>query len=464
MQQQQKWPLISLALLFAFRLLGLFLILPIFSLYATHLPDSNPKLIGIALGIYGLTQACLQIPFGLLSDRFGRKPMIVIGLIIFAGGSIIAALASSIEMIIIGRAIQGAGAIGSVIIALVADLTSDENRSKAMAFIGMAIGCAFMLAMILGPLLNSWIGVSGIFWLTAGLAVFGIILLLITVPTPPTHLLQRDAEPVPQLLLAILRNKELLRLDIGIFCLHAILTAIFIVIPITLAHQLGIAEPQQWWLYFPILLVAFIIGLFGIMHAEKQRRLKFYFCGAIGLLALSQLLLLMSHQLSGVIVALLLFFIAFVFLEATLPSLIARTVPAGGKGTAMGIYSTSQFLGIFIGGSVGGWLFAEHAMNSVFIATLTLVVMWLALSLGMKKPKYLTTFSINLAKISPSHMTAMQQRLSVMPGVDDVFIDSQQQLAYLKIDKQQADMLALHALIDNMREKKSGDNELWHVE
>ena len=435
MKPLERKSAISLALLMSFRMLGLFMILPIFSLYAQHLKGVTPHLIGIALGIYGLTQACLQIPFGMLSDKIGRKPVICFGLLIFAFGSVVAALAHSIEGVIIGRALQGGGAVGSVIIALLADSTQDENRTKAMAIIGMTIGFSFAIAMVLGPALNTWVGVSGIFWLTALLALLGIVILFFVVPTPTNNKFHRDAEPVPALFKSILTNGQLVRLDVGIFVQHAILTATFLVIPLALTHYAHLKEAHQWMIYLPVLVFAFILMVPFIIIAEKKRKMKPIFIACIIALAISQIILIFFHtRISSFVIALFIFFTAFTLLEATLPSLISKLAPAGSKGTAMGVYSTSQFLGIFAGGTIGGWVFSSHGVTGVFIMCAIAAIVWAIIASSMQKPPHLATKMYPLSQFSDTNTPDFEQKLRATPGVQDVFID--QTTVHLKVDSE----------------------------
>jgi MFS family permease len=346
----------SLAAVFSVRLLGLFMIYPVFATYARNLSGATPYLIGEALGIYGLSQGLLQIPFGLLSDRVGRKVMIALGLLLFAAGSAVAAVSTSIGGVIIGRALQGSGAVGAVILALVADLTDEENRTKAMALVGITIGLSFMIALVAGPIVANFIGVSGIFWLMVGLALAGIAITEFVVPNPPRIRVHRDAEAVPALIGAVLRDKELLRLDFGIFALHAMLTASFLVVPGLLRATLNLPVRNQWLVYLPVLVVSVGVMLPAIIVAEKHRRMKGVFVGAVAALALSQLMLYFgAANLFALLAALVVFFSAFNVMEASLPSLITKAAPAEAKGTAMGLYSSAQFLGIFTGGLVGGW-------------------------------------------------------------------------------------------------------------
>jgi predicted MFS family arabinose efflux permease len=421
----------ALGLVMAVRMLGLFMILPVFSLHAGSFAHANAQLIGLALGVYGLTQAILQIPFGLLSDRIGRKPVMAIGLGIFIAGSICAALSHSIYGLIFGRAIQGAGAIGSTVLAMVADLTRDENRSKAMAVIGLAIGGSFAVAMIVGPLLNAWAGLAGIFWVTAGLAVAAELLVWRIVPTPPTPV---GAEWGG--LRQALKNPELLRLDAGIFTLHAILTAFFVAIPIILNQVFHLDSTTQTLLYLLVLLLSFALMLPPVIIAEKKRAMKSVFLTAIVLLILTQLLLWSFHQrLLTVAWLLLLFFTAFTFLEAVLPSWVSKVAPLRHKGAAMGCYSTAQFLGIFAGGSGGGWAYAHYGMDGVFLFGAVLGLVWLTLSFTLRPPRYLTTVIFQLQQFYETNPEILAKNLSGIAGVVEVAIIRAEALIYLKIDR-----------------------------
>ena len=377
----------GLAGIYGFRMLGLFLILPVFALYAEDLDYATPVLVGLAIGIYGLTQAVLQIPFGFLSDRIGRKPVIVGGLLLFALGSVIAATADDIWFIIIGRAIQGSGAIAAAIMALLADLTRESQRTKAMAMVGITIGMSFTIALISGPVLHHWMGMSGIFWLTAALAVLGILILMLVVPTPAHSSVHGDAEPVPAMFRRVLCNLDLLRLDLGIFTLHLVLTGLFLSIPLAL-RDVGLPVQQHTYLYLPVMLIAMIIMVPFIIMAEKRGRMKSVFLGAIGLLVLAQLGFYYSlHSFWGMAVCLVLFFIAFNVLEATLPSLVSKTSPAGAKGTAMGVYTTSQFSGAFCGGLLGGWIHTQFGLSAVYLMGALACSIWLLLASGMRVKK-----------------------------------------------------------------------------
>ncbi|HUC17287.1 MAG TPA: MFS transporter [Acetobacteraceae bacterium] len=387
MNEKERRAASTLAAVFALRLLGLFMIYPVFEAYARGLRGSTPAMIGLALGAYGLTQGLLQIPFGLLSDRIGRKIMITIGLLFFAAGSVVAARAGSIEGVLIGRILQGAGAVGSVILALVADLTRAEVRTRAMAMVGVTIGFAFVVAIVLGPVFNALIGVPGIFWLTALLALLGIGVTLCAVPRSERLTVQREAEAVPALFARVLRDRELLRLDLGIFSLHAILTASFLAVPPVLAAAFGVGPGREWMIYLPVLAASVALMVPAVILAERGGRMKEVFITAIAVLLVTVLALgFAGKDAAIVLVALTLFFAAFNSMEAMLPSLVSRFAPAEAKGTALGIYSSLQFLGIFIGGAIGGLAASWGGPVGVFIFTALLALVWLATAIAMPRP------------------------------------------------------------------------------
>lgn len=377
---------VSLASIMSLRLLGLFMILPVFTLYAHDLIGATPALIGMAMGVYGLTQGLFQIPFGMLSDHVGRRKVIAMGLGIFIIGSLVAGNAHTIHWMIIGRALQGAGAVGSTIIAMLADLTRAEQRTKAMAINGITIGFSFALAMVLGPLFANWIN---LFWLAAILGALGIVLLFTWTPVPVKSTWHGETEPDLTLFSTLLKEPELMRLNVGIFALHAILTASFVILPLSLQNLAGLPSHQQWQLYLPVLVAAFLLSVPFMIAAEKQRRIKPYFLGGIIVLGLAELLLwVFAQNLLISALSLLLFFTAFSLLEAFLPSLVSRSAPPTRKGTALGIYSCSQFLGIFVGGTVGGWLYGRFGLVDVYLFCVALTGLWLAIAFGMKKPQY----------------------------------------------------------------------------
>ena len=386
MQAQEFRATASLAAVFSVRLLGLFMVYPVFAAYADTLPGSNPYLIGEALGIYGLTQGLLQIPFGLLSDKFGRKRMIVIGLLLFALGSAVAAYSTSMAGVIVGRALQGAGAVGAVILAMVADLTSEKTRTKAMAVVGITIGASFLIALVAGPIAASLIGVPGIFWLMVVLAGLGIAVTLLVVPTPKRESVHRDAETVPAFFGSVLRNPALLKLDLGIFVLHAILTASFLVVPGLLRTTLNVAPQNDWVIYLPVLLVSVVVMGGAIGLGDRRGKSEMVFIYAIVALALGNAMLLYgSGNAVMLIAALIVFFSAFNILEANLPSLVSKAAPARAKGTALGVYSSLQFLGIFAGGALGGFVNQNGGATGVFALTMTLALIWMVAAAAVRR-------------------------------------------------------------------------------
>ena len=439
---------VSMAGIYALRMLGLFMILPVFALYAGDLEGATPALAGLAIGIYGMTQALLQIPFGLVSDHIGRKPVIVFGLLVFAAGSVVAATADTMFMVIVGRALQGAGAIAAAIMALTADLIREEHRVKAMAIIGMSIGVAFALAMVLGPVLNTWIGVPGIFWLTAVLAIGGIAVVVLIVPNPAVSRVRRDAETVPAQITSVLRDSQLLRLDLGIFSLHLILTASFVVLPLALRDLAGLPADQHWLLYLPVLVLSLPMAIPFILAAEKHRRMKQVFVGDIAVIALVQAALALFHT-SVLSIALLLFvfYAAFNLLEAILPSLIAKMAPPDRKGTAMGVYSSSQFLGAFVGGAVVGILHGSYGMGSVFLFCSLVALAWLLFASTMQRPHYLGTRLLRIGPQDPANAQELAQRISAVRGVAEAVVIPEDAVAYLKIDQDSLDEDALRAFV-----------------
>jgi len=447
MERQEFRAATSLAAVFSVRLLGLFMIYPVFAAYAEHLSGATPYLVGEALGIYGLSQGLLQIPFGLLSDRFGRKPMIVVGLLLFGLGSAVAALSTSIGGVIFGRVLQGAGAVGSVILALVADLTTEENRTKAMAMVGITIGGSFMVALVVGPILAAFIGVSGIFWLMVALALIGIAITEFVVPSPRQIRVHRDAETIPGLIGMVLRNKELLRLDIGIFVLHAMLTASFLVVPGLLRGTLDVSVHNDWLVYLPVLLISVAVMVPAIIVAEKYRRMKGVFVGAVaGLLASQVMLYFGAGNLYVLLAALAIFFSGFNVMEASLPSLITKTAPPDAKGTATGIYSSLQFLGIFVGGVVGGWANQVGGTAAVFALTAVLALVWLIAAATMAQPSYLTTRLVPIGDGKANDADGLAARLRQVPGVAEAVVIADERLAYLKVDSKSFDAAMAESL------------------
>lgn len=448
MSPQERRASIGLAGIYGLRMLGLFIILPIFALYAEKLPGGeNHFLIGMALGAYGLTQAILQIPAGWLSDRYGRKPVIVIGLILFALGSFIAAMANDIAWIIVGRVIQGAGAINAAVMALTADLTREENRTKAMAMIGMTIGITFSLSMVLSPVLFHYIGMAGLFNLTGVLAIASIMLVLWFIPDPELTRFHSDTEANVSKFKEVLKNKELLRMDFGVFTLHAILMSVFMQVPFILRAD-GLDAQHQWQVYLPVMLIAFILMVPPIILAEKKGLMKQVLMAAISLAAVAQIALMMfQSSLLGVAGSLLIFFTAFNILEATQPSIVSKIAPLSAKGTAMGIFSSVQFFGAFFGSLTGGLLMQLYGDNAVFVFAALMLLLWLMVASTMRPPMPLVSKIFHLNVLSEKEALQLSQALSALQGVHEVLIVAAEQIACLKVDIAGFDEAAVAKLI-----------------
>lgn len=436
----------GLALVFAFRMLGMFMVLPVLATYGMELQGATPALIGLAIGAYGLTQALLQIPFGMLSDRIGRLPVIYFGLLIFAAGAVLAASADSIWGVIAGRIMQGAGAISAAVMALLSDLTREQHRTKAMALIGMSIGVSFAVAMIVGPLLTRAFGLSGLFWATAGMALMGMLVVAV-LPRAHHHLRHRESGVAKQALGATLRHSDLLRLDFSILALHAILMASFVALPLALVDEASLPREEHWWVY----LTALVIGFFGmvpfIIYGEKKRQMKRVVLGAVAVLLFAELFFWwFGSGLWPLVGGMVIFFVAFNLLEASLPSLISKVAPAGGKGTAMGVYSTSQFLGAGVGGVLGGWFYQQGGLALVFAGCAVLCVLWLMAVWRMNEPPYVTGLRLPLSAEALLDPALAEQMLAV-PGVSDAVVIAEEAAAYVKVDMQVLDRPALDRLV-----------------
>ncbi len=378
---------LSLASIFGLRMLGMFVILPVFAIYAEGLPGGdNLTLVGIAIGVYGLTQACLQVPFGWWSDRYGRKPVIYVGLVIFAAGSFVAALGINIYVVILGRMLQGAGAISAAVMAMTADLTRDEHRSKAMAMIGSTIGATFALSLVLSPWLNRVIGVPGIFAMTGVLVLCAIWVVYALVPNVPEQPREPDARGIERFA-AVLRDPQLARLYYGVFALHAVLMALFIAVPLDL-RAAGLPVDHHWQVYLPVMAGSFVLMLPGILGTKQPGRLKWVFTGAIALLLLAHLTLPWLTGSVWLIAAFLLaFFTAFNVLEAHLPTLVSRIAPGNARGVAIGVFASLQFFGTFFGAATGGYLYGRWGTAGIVIFDAILLVMWLVVAAGTRVPE-----------------------------------------------------------------------------
>jgi MFS family permease len=370
---------VSLAGIFALRMLGLFMIMPVFSVYAKTIPGGeNVLLVGVALGAYGVTQSLLYIFYGWASDKLGRKPVIATGLLIFALGSFVAAMAHDMTWIIVGRVIQGMGAVSSAVIAFIADLTADEHRTKAMAMVGGSIGISFAVAIVGAPIVYQWVGMNGLFALVGGLSLLAIGVVLWVVPDAPkpVHVRAPFAE--------VLRNVELLRLNFGVLVLHATQTALFLVVPRILVAG-GLPVASHWEVYLPVMGLSFVMMVPAIIAAEKRGKMKPVLCGAITLILIGQLLLgTAPHTILSVAAILFVYFLGFNILEASQPSLVSKLAPGTRKGAAAGVYNTTQSIGLALGGVVGGWLMKSVGQDAVFYACSGLVLGWLIIAANMK--------------------------------------------------------------------------------
>ncbi|AUV02338.1 MFS transporter [Phytobacter ursingii] len=423
----------GLGTVFSLRMLGMFMVLPVLTTYGMALQGASEALIGLAIGIYGLAQAVFQIPFGLLSDRVGRKPLIVGGLAIFVIGSIIAALSDSIWGIILGRALQGSGAIAAAVMALLSDLTREQNRTKAMAFIGVSFGVTFAIAMVLGPIITHKLGLHALFWMIAGLATLGIALTLWVVPNSKNHVLNRESGMVKGCFSKVLMEPKLLKLNFGIMCLHILLMSTFVALP-GMLEAAGFAARDHWKIYLVTMLVSFVSVVPFIIYAEVKRRMKRVFVFCVVLLLIAEIVLWgAGPHFWELVLGVQIFFLAFNLMEALLPSLISKEAPAGYKGTAMGIYSTCQFLGVAIGGALGGWVDGLFDSQTVFLAGALLSMIWLLVAGSMQEPPYVSSLRIAIPEgVTPD--ASLQARLLATEGVSEVLVVAEERSAYVKID------------------------------
>ncbi|MDO7086571.1 MFS transporter [Pseudocolwellia sp. AS88] len=444
----EKKAAFSLATVFGLRMLGLFMILPVFAIYGEQLTGYSPIWLGLAIGAYGLTQAMLQIPMGMLSDKYGRKPIIIGGLVVFLIGSVVAAMSDTIYGVVFGRALQGMGAIASAILALAADITREEQRPKVMATIGMFIGLSFAAAMVIGPIVAQSFGLSGLFWLTAILSIFAMLMIQFMVPHTVNKAPKGDNVALPEQLRKLIKDSQLSRLNSGVFVLHMALTACFITLPKQFVAS-GLALEQHWQLYLPALLGSFFLMVPFMIFAMKKQKEKQMFTAAVLLLALAlSLLWYLPLGFWSLVVLVIMFFTAFNYLEATMPSILSRIAPAGVKGSAMGIYSSSQFLGAFTGGVVGGAIASNFGEQSIFLVMAVLCIVWAVLTLGMKPLKKSKNFSFAISLQSEEQADEVAEHLINMPGVLEATLVYQESVAYLKIDEKLADILSIKALLN----------------
>ncbi len=426
----------ALSSIFALRMLGLFMIIPVFSVTGQTYQHATPALIGLAVGVYGLSQAILQIPFSLWADRYHRKTLIVIGLLLFALGGAVAAMSESIYGVIVGRAIAGAGAVSAVVMALLSDVTREEQRSKAMAIMGMSIGLSFTVAFSLGPWLTSVVGISGLFWVTCIFGVLAIFTLFLVPKTTRHH--RNFQQGYMSQLKQVLKMQDLNRLHFSIFALHLLLTAMFIYLPSQLITFAGIPLSKHGMVYLPLLVASLFVAFPSIILAEKYRKMRGIFITAIAAVVMGLAILSFGEYSKYILlVGLALFFIAFNVMEALLPSWLSKSAPIQSKATAMGVNASAQFLGAFVGGTVGGQLLMLNNTGLGWGILTVIALVWLLISFGLKQPRYLSSIVLAL----PEHISTSEwtEKLLAFRGVEEVVVMAEQNVAYIKLDKQEID-------------------------
>ena len=426
----------ALSSIFALRMLGLFMIIPVFSVAGQSYQYATPALIGLAVGVYGLTQAILQIPFSLIADRYSRKPLVVIGLLLFALGGAVAAMSDTIYGVIIGRAIAGGGAVSAVVMALLADVTREEQRTKAMAIMGMSIGLSFVVAFSLGPWLTGLVGISGLFWVTTIMGLVAIATLLL-VPKVTRHHRNFQQGYMTQLK-QVLKMGNLNRLHVSVFSLHLLLTAMFIYVPSQLIDFAKIPLSSHGLVYLPLLVISLFFAFPSIILAEKYRKMRGIFLTAIGGIIVGLAVLIFGYQSKYLLLTGLgLFFIAFNVMEALLPSWLSKVAPIQSKATAMGVNASSQFLGAFCGGMLGGQLLGLNNTAMGWGILTAIAMIWLFISFGLAQPRYLSSLVLRLPESEQTDEWTSQ--LLAIRGIEGVVVMSDQQVAYVKVDKQQID-------------------------
>ncbi len=424
----------TLSGVYALRMMGMFLVLPVLALYAATLPgpENNKTLIGLAMGIYGLTQALLQLPMGMASDKFGRKKVIYIGLTIFAAGSFMAAVADSLTMLVVARALQGAGAVSAAVTALLADLTRDEVRTRAMAMIGLSIGLTFSVSLVLAPMMAAWIGVQGLFALTGVLTVISISVVAWMTPNPEQSRVHDDAQARPGQMAEVLKNRQLLSLDFGIFALHAAQMALFTTLPFAM-ETLGLLKTQHWKVYLPATVIGLVLMVPLIIVGETRNKLKQVFIFGIACIASAQIALMFGLNSIWLITAFMtIYFIGFNVLEASLPSMVSKIAPSDLKGTAMGVYNTMQSIGLFAGGTIGGVLFQYYGFNGVFAFCSALMLVWLLIAWTSPAPKPVKNIAYTVQPQWQGRTDALYCVLTGLSGVEAVTFSQDKQTVYIK--------------------------------
>jgi MFS family permease len=438
---------LSLSSLFALRMLGLFLILPVFAVHAGTIRGGDDLLlVGIALGIYGLTQGILQIPFGMASDRYGRKRVIIFGLVLFAIGSVVAASADDIWVTILGRAIQGTGAISSAVVAFAADLTRDQHRTKTMALIGGSIALMFALSLVVAPAMYKVVGMSGIFIFIGALSTIAIFWTIYVVPAEPAEMRDQSRRVKVNVLGEVMRNPELLRLNFGIFVLHMAQMSMFLVLPGALVEHAGMPVADHWKVYLPVVLISFLLMVPPIMAAERQGRMKMMFIGSVALLLIVHLGFAVAYRDFWMVVVLLtLFFVAFNVLEASLPSLVTKLAPLHARGTAIGVYNTTQALGLFVGPWIGGWIGKNFGVAEVFVFGSVMFALWVVVASPMRAPGDLERRNFPFGKAADP--VALREGLARLRGVREVTVSTDEGVARLTFYRGMLDEQAVMKLV-----------------
>ena len=457
MSRPERRAVAALSGIFSLRMLGLFMFLPVFSVHAHEYAGHTPLLIGVAIGIYGLTQGVFQVPFGILSDRFGRKPVIAAGLVVFALGSVVAALADGIWGVVAGRALQGLGAVAAAVMALASDLTGEAHRTKAMAVIGVSIGAAFALALVLGPAVTGVAGVSGLFWTTAVLAALAVALLYLGVPDPPR--VARSGGATLADLASALRDGQMLRLDAGIFILHAIMIATFVALPIALRDRAGIDAADHWKVYVGVLAASVVLTVPLVVFADRKNRSRTVVLLGIVLLgaALAGLAAVVVPAAApagagigaggiALIGCMVVYFAGFNTLEASLPAMVSRAAPMRARGAALGVYSTAQYLGAFAGGVIGGWLLGAGGERAVLAACAGLCAGWLLIAFGLRQPRRLSVEQFHIDAVEREAVEALTARLLAVPGVVEAVVVAEERTAWIRVDRLRLDRPALRAI------------------
>ena len=450
MQPAEMRASLSLSSIYALRMLGMFLVLPVLALYAHNLPgaEDNKMLVGLALGMYGLTQALLQLPLGMASDRFGRKNVIYLGLAVFAAGSFMAAAADSLEMLVVARAVQGAGAVSAAVTALLADLTREEVRTRAMAMVGLSIGLVFAFSMALAPVMNRLIGVPGIFILTGVLTLLALVVVRFWVPAEPQyHRVHEDTEVQRAHIGTVLRNTQLLRLHFGIFSLHAAQMALFVALPFLLV-EVGLVKEDHWQLYLPAVMAGLVLMVPAIIYGETRQKLKTVFvAGIVAVLVAQSGLAFSVASFTMILSAMILYFIGFNILEASLPSMVSKIAPAELKGTAMGVYNTAQSLGLFFGGALGGAVYQHFDRTGVFVFCGVLMLLWLAVALTAPAPPAVRSLMFAVGGRWRHAEADLAAQLKRLDGVTEVSFSADKETVYVKALQRQVDEAAVAELI-----------------